>query len=376
MTVKACNIDDGGGIIVSSVVCSHGGIYSVNPSLVKVDFSSNVNPLGISKKALKSIQKNVARLSSLYPDPECIDLKKSLLDYLDIGLGLECITVGNGSVEIIHDFARAFVRNKVIIPAPTFCEYELASKRSGADILFIPLKNLTLDAERIIEKAKNFDAVFLCNPNNPTGLFSAKSIKKIIESIDSSTKILIDECFIEFIDDDYDDHHHSQHSMINKIKEFDNLVILRSLTKSFGLAGLRVGYSISNPKLAKQLSANRIPWNVNGLAQMAGIVALKDLKHLTKARAMIKKERKFMQSTIERKMQSFTPCKSDVNYFLIHLKNKNSTKIRDSILTRSGILVRDCSTFTGMKSEYIRVAVKTHRENLLLLDALESIDDR
>jgi threonine-phosphate decarboxylase len=374
---KAGNINDGGGIILSNAYCSHGGVYSVNPSLVKVDFSSNVNPLGISKMVLKSIQKNAARLSSLYPDPECIDLKKSLLNYLNIGLGLECITVGNGSSEIIHDFARAFVRNKVIIPAPTFCEYELASKRRGADILFIPLKNLTLDAELIVEKTKNLDAVFLCNPNNPTGLFSVKSIKKIIENIDSSTKILIDECFIEFIDDDDDyDEHHSQHSMINKIKEFDNLVILRSLTKSFGLAGLRVGYSISNPKLAKQLSANRIPWNVNGLAQMAGIIALKDLKHLTKARAMIKKERKFMQYKIERKMQSFAPCKSDVNYFLIHLKNKNSTKMRDSILTRSGVLVRDCSTFTGMNSEYIRVAVKTHRENLLLLEALESIDAR
>lgn len=372
--VKAGIVNDVEGITLSknACCCSHGGIYSVNPNLVKVDFSSNVNPLGISKKALKSIRKDAARLSSSYPDPECIDLKKSLLEYLDIDLGSECITVGNGSVEIIHDFARAFVRNKVIIPAPTFCEYELSSKRSGAGILFVPLKNLTLDAELIIEKAKNFDAIFLCNPNNPTGLFSVKPIKKIIESIDSSTKILIDECFIEFTDDD-DDHHHS---LINKIKEFDNIVILRSLTKSFGLAGLRVGYSISSPKLAKQLSANRIPWNVNGLAQMAGIIALKDLKHLKKARAMIKKERQFIQSKIEKKMQSFAPCKSDVNYFLIHLKNKNSTKVRDSLLTRSGVLVRDCSTFTGMNSEYIRVAVKTHRENLLLLDALESIDDR
>jgi threonine-phosphate decarboxylase len=372
--VKAGIVNDVEGITLSknACCCSHGGIYSVNPNLVKVDFSSNVNPLGISKKALKSIRKDAARLSSSYPDPECIDLKKSLLEYLDIDLGSECITVGNGSVEIIHDFARAFVRNKVIIPAPTFCEYELSSKRSGAGILFVPLKNLTLDAELIIEKAKNFDAIFLCNPNNPTGLFSVKPIKKIIESIDSSTKILIDECFIEFTDDD--DHHH--HSLINKIKEFDNIVILRSLTKSFGLAGLRVGYSISSPKLAKQLSANRIPWNVNGLAQMAGIIALKDLKHLKKARAMIKKERQFIQFKIEKKMQSFAPCKSDVNYFLIHLKNKNSTKVRDSLLTRSGVLVRDCSTFTGMNSEYIRVAVKTHRENLLLLDALESIDDR
>src|SRR5437899_4860893 len=100
----------------TTTTCSHGGIYSVNPRLVKADFSSNVNPLGISKKVLKSIQKNIRKLSSLYPDPECIDLKKNLLNYLDIGLNLECISVGNGATEIIHDFARAFVRNKVIIP--------------------------------------------------------------------------------------------------------------------------------------------------------------------------------------------------------------------------------------------------------------------
>ena len=93
---------------------------------------------------------------------------------MDIGLKLECITVGNGATEIIHDFAQSICASKVIIPAPTFCEYELASRRMGADILFIPLKNLTLDTELIIEKAKNTDAVFLCNPNNPTGLFSTE----------------------------------------------------------------------------------------------------------------------------------------------------------------------------------------------------------
>src|SRR5919198_4813914 len=160
---------------ITSSACSHGGIYSVDPRLVRADFSSNVNPLGISKKVLKSIQKNVYKLSSLYPDPKCIDLKKNLLNYLNIGLDLECISVGNGATEIIHNFARAFVRNNVIIPAPTFCEYEIASRRMGADILFIPLKtDLTLDTEHIIEKAKNSDAVFLCNPNNPTGLLSDK----------------------------------------------------------------------------------------------------------------------------------------------------------------------------------------------------------
>jgi threonine-phosphate decarboxylase len=257
----------------------------------------------------------------------------------------------------------------VVIPSPTFCEYELASKRMGASISFSPLQKLTLDTKDIIEKAKDSDAVFLCNPNNPTGLLSTKSIKKIIENVDRSTKILIDECFIELVDDG-----DTRHTLIDKIKEFDNLVILRSLTKSFGLAGLRVGYSICNPKLVRQLSANKIPWNVNGMAQMAGIVALEDKTHLIKAREIIKKERKFMHDDIKRKMHSFIPCQSDVNYFLIHSK-ENSVRIRDSILNKSGILVRDCSSFTGMeKAEYIRVAVKTHKENMLLIDALESID--
>jgi threonine-phosphate decarboxylase len=349
--------------------CSHGGVHSVNPNLVKIDFSSNVNPLGISKKVIHSLQKNAGLISSTYPDPECKDLRKKLCEYLGKDLDPDWISVGNGATEIIHNFARTFARNKVVIPAPTFCEYELASKRVGANIVFAPLKDLTLDTKDIIEKAKNSDAVFLCNPNNPTGLLSTKSIKKIIEHIDSSTKILIDECFIELVDDD-----NAQYAIIDKIKEFDNLVILRSLTKSFGLAGLRVGYSICNPRLARQISANKIPWNVNGMAQIAGIVALQDLMHLRKAREIIKKERRCMHDYIKRKMNSFIPCQSDVNYFLIHLK-ENSVRVRDSILIKNGILVRDCSTFTGMeKAEYIRVAVKTHKENLLLIEALESID--
>ncbi len=355
---------------MAAKTCLHGGVFSVNPALVKVDFSSNVNPLGISKRVLRSIQNNLNSLFSMYPDPECRELKKNLLNYMDTDLDAEWITVGNGATELIHSFARTFIRKKAIIFNPTFCEYELASKRMGADILFISLKNLNSDYKSIIEKSKDIDAIFLCNPNNPTGLLvSANSIIKIIENVDSSTKVLIDECFIELIDKDP-----AAYSLISRVKEFDNLLILRSLTKSFGLAGLRVGYMVCNPKLTKQLSTNKIPWNVNGVAQMAGILALKDLEHLTYARLMIKTERSFLQREIKRKMQSFTPRKSDVNYFLIHLKNKDSTEIRDYMLKENGILVRDCSTFTGMSNDYIRVAVKTHEENLLLLDALESSD--
>lgn len=348
--------------------CFHGGVYSVDPSLVKIDFSSNVNPLGVSKTVLSSIKKDLGSLSSSYPDPECNDLKKSLSDYLNIHC--ECINVGNGATEIIHNFARLFARKKVIIPSPSFCEYELASRRMGASIFLVPLQNLKLDADQIVEKAKGSDAIFLCNPNNPTGLLYRKSLKTIIERVDNSTKILLDECFIELVNAS------DRHTMIRNIGEFDNLIILRSLTKSFGLAGLRLGYSVSNSKLAEKLAAARISWNVNGIAQRAGIVALTDLEHLAKARTIVKEERDFMYVNIRKKTQCFVPSKSDANYFLIRLTNNkySSTEIRDSLLTQSGVLVRDCSTFSRMGSNYIRVAIKNHEENLILLNALESVE--
>jgi threonine-phosphate decarboxylase len=345
--------------------CSHGGVYSVNPRLVRVDCSSSINPLGTPRKAVAAIQKNAGSLASMYPDPECRELKKSLARYLRVDP--EWISVGNGAMEIIYWFAQAFAKSLVVIPAPTFCEYELASHKAGAQVIFVPLHDFKLDSDQIIENARGAGAVFLCNPNNPTGMLANREIRKIIENVDSSTKILLDECFIELTDDP------DASSMIGRIEEFDNLVILRSLTKSFGLAGLRVGYSVCNPALADKLSTSKIPWNVNGLAQAAGVAALADKKHLPRSRAIVKKEHKFLHDNIS-KLKSFRPLRSDANYFLVRLHGRNSTQFRDALLKKTGVLVRDCSTFTGMDSQYIRVAVKAHRENLQLLKALEAFD--
>jgi threonine-phosphate decarboxylase len=351
-----------------SGACSHGGVYSVVDyrRLVKVDCSSSINPLGTPRKAIAAIQKGAKSLASQYPDPECRELKKSLSRYLRVGQ--EWISVGNGAMEIIYWFAQAFAKKRVVVPAPTFCEYELASRKAGADIAFAPLRDFELDADAVIEKSRDADAVFLCNPNNPTGILATKQVRKIIESVSGSTKILLDECFVEFADD-------PEASMVGRIGEFDNLVILRSLTKSFGLAGLRVGYSVCNPALAEKLLAGKIPWNVNGLAQAAGVAALADIRHLAKARALVKKERKFLQDRIS-KLKMFSPVRSDANYFMIHLQGRNSTHFRDALLKKTGVLVRDCSTFTGIDSQHIRAAVKTHKENLLLLQALEAFDNR
>ena len=345
--------------------CSHGGVYSVDPKLVRVDCSSSVNPLGTPQKAVAAIQKNAKKLAPMYPDPECTELKKSLSSYIRVDR--DWISVGSGAIEIIYWFARAFAKNRVVIPAPTFCEYELASHKAGAQVVLVPMQDFKLDAGEIIERTKGADALFLCNPNNPTGTLATKEIVKIIESVDGSTKILLDECFIELVDDP------GANSLIGRIGEFDNLVILRSLTKSFGLAGLRAGYSICNPALAAELAADRIPWNVNGLAQAAGVAALADKKHLPRSRAVIKKERKFLLDSINR-LESFTASSSDANYFLVDLKGRDSLQFRNAMLKKTGVLVRDCSTFTGMGSRHIRVAVKTHKENLRLVKALEGFD--
>ena len=348
--------------------CSHGGVYSVNPNLVRVDCSSSINPLGTPRKAIAAIKMNFNLLASKYPDPECRELKESLSRYL--GIDPEWISVGNGAIEVIYWFAQAaFVKGHVVIPVPTFCEYEHASQKMGAKVTFVQLHNFELEADQVIEKARRADAVFLCNPNNPTGILATKQIMKIIENVDSSTRILVDECFIELADNP------NANTMIRRISEFDNLVILRSLTKSFGLAGLRVGYSVCNRTLAKKLSANKIPWNVNALAQVAGVAALADRRYLSKARELVKKERKFLYVKIG-KLKSFSPLRSDSNYFLVHLHGRNSTQFRDTLLKKTGVLVRDCSTFTGMGSRYIRLAVKTHRENMLLLKALEVFDEK
>jgi threonine-phosphate decarboxylase len=146
------------------------------------------------------------------------------------------------------------------------------------------------------------------------------------------------------------------------------------MTKSFGLAGLRLGYCVSHPSTARKILKNKITWNVNGLAQLAGVTALENPSHVRRARKIIKSEREFMYTQINNKLRSFSANESDVNYYLIQLSDGNSTQIRDTLLQKNGILVRDCSDFKGINDKYIRVAVKTRDENIELLNSLESID--
>lgn len=354
--------------------CSHGGIYSTKNYLqVKIDFSSNINPLGISRQVLKEIRKNLKQISHVYPDSNCNLLKKSIAKYVEHDIDTEWISVGNGATEIIHNFVRALsLSNSIIIP-PTFCEYELVSKRCKMKIDYIPLsKKLQIQADKVIEKSKinSNSLIFICNPNNPTGLVNTQMIEKILSSIDrSKTILLIDESFIEFLNDI------EKESLMSKIKEYPNLAILRSMTKSYGLAGLRLGYIVANPRLIRKLKLFQIPWSVNGIAQIAGIAALNDQDHIIRAKKIIEREKNYMIKHINNKENHATALESDVNFFLIKLKNINSTTYQKILLNFYGIYVRDCSSFRGISADFIRVAVKTHKDNVGLLKAIYDIND-
>lgn len=341
----------------------HGGLYSIkNPSSKIIDFSSNVNPFGYppSVKKLKWTAK-----ISVYPDQTSLRLRKKLGKYLRTRV--ENLVVGNGATEIIHNFCRATITKNtpVLLAVPTFGEYEAAARLCNAKLLFFKTMDLAEDLLGFVQKIPKNGIVFVCNPNNPTGVLLQKnSILKIIKDAKTkNTLVFVDECFIELSQQ-------PNQSIVNEVSRFENLFVLRSLTKSFGLAGLRIGYGIGNKKLVSILNNIKIPWNVSGLAQEAAILALSDVNFVAKTRKLIKAESDFLRKSIS-KLDGFFCFETSTNFILI--KTNTNSQILQKKLLKKNILIRDCSTFKGLGKHYVRIAIRTHKENLKLLKALEEL---
>jgi len=343
---------------------SHGGIYSIKSQKAGIiDYSSNINPLGCHPGVKKYIKKQM-KLLSVYPDSDSLELKKNLKWYTKVPE--DQIVVGNGATEIIYNFCQAFLNKKtpVLIPIPTFSEYEVAAKLQNSKISFFKTMNLNDQLDSFIKEIPKKGCIFLCNPNNPTGiLISRKKIQKILEiSKKKSTLVFVDECFIELSD-------HKQ-SVVKDLKKFDNLFVLRSLTKSFGLAGMRIGYGLGNKKLISILNKIKIPWNVSGISQKAASAALCYHDYIEKSRKIIPKETKFLRKSIS-KIEGFSCYQTNTNFILI--KTKIKSNILQKKLLKKKFLIRDCNSFRGLNHNFIRIAVKTHKENLKLIKALEAI---
>ncbi|MGI0003898.1 MAG: pyridoxal phosphate-dependent aminotransferase, partial [Candidatus Nitrosotenuis sp.] len=301
----------------------------------------------------------------VYPDHKSAKLRKQLAKYL--GVSPENLVVGNGATEIIYNLCRATLEKntRVLIPIPTFGEYEAASRLCRAKLQFFKTMNLEKDLAAFVKKIPKNGAVFVCNPNNPTGSLIPKNpMLQIIKSAkEKNSFVFVDECFMELTQNPHQ-------SIIDKISRHENLFVLRSLTKSFGLAGLRVGYGVGNKKLVSVLNKIKIPWNVSGLAQEAAYLALHDQSFLGKTRSLIKKESKFLRDSISG-LDGFSCLDTSANFILI--KTKMDSGLLQKKLIQKNILIRNCSTFRGLGKNHIRIAVRTHMENLKLIKALEAI---
>ncbi|MBI5146230.1 MAG: histidinol-phosphate aminotransferase family protein [Thaumarchaeota archaeon] len=347
--------------IASHVPVPHGGLYSIeSPNYAIVDFSSNVNPLGFPSSVKKLLKTGLQKIP-VYPDPNSTNLRERLSRYVKVPI--DNLIIGNGATEIIYNFCQAVISKNtpVLIPIPIFGEYESAVTLCGGKIEFFNTMNLNNDISNFIRKIPKNGCIFICNPNNPTGIIIPKdAMLQILHTAKSrSTMVFVDECFMELTQN-------PKESIIDHV-DIGNLFVLQSLTKSFGLAGLRVGYGIGDRKIISILHNIKIPWNVSGLSQEAAILALSDKDFLSKTRNLIKKEYDFLKNSIS-KINGFSCLDSSTNFILIRTKIKSKTLQKK--LLKKNILIRDCSTFRGLDENYIRIAIKTRKENAKLILAL------
>ncbi len=354
---------------------SHGGDvwgfsrkYKIPPEKV-LDFSGPINFLGPSPKALEAVKEN-ARLIRFYPDPNPAELRKEISAYVGQGVCAENVILGNGSIELIYMVAEAFNGSfKAVIPVPSFSEYEKAVLRVGGNVIFVQLPNdFGLELERI-KKAVTGDTkiIYICNPHSPSGtLYSRENILDLAEFCQKKGIVVsVDENYIEFSQKGQDI------TVAGFVKQYENLFVIRSVTKFYGMPGIRFGYAIAAEDFIEKLQIVRQPWSINGLAGVATLAAFRDTEFIENTKRIIAKEKgQFSKALAEIGELHVFP--SETNFLLVKITSPKitSTALREE-LAKEGLLIRDCCTFMGLDASYFRVTVRSGEENRILVEALK-----
>lgn len=324
-----------------------------------INLASNESPYGPSPRVMKALSREVKRVG-LYPDPRATELKRAISDY--VGVKAECVTLGNGSDEIMDLCCKAFLDpgDKVLVPLPTFAMYELACRANGGVPKFLGLPDFQWPAGELKRALAEAKLTFLGRPNNPTG--NGISMEGLREILKTGKLIVLDEAYVEF----------AGYSIAKIAPKFKNLLTLRTFSKAFGLAGLRVGYAIGNPKLVGVLESIRAPFNVNRMAQVAAVTALGDLAYLRKVVGAIRKDRAYVSRGLSRIGLRVLP--SDANFLMADATplGMDGTKLYDR-LARYGVLVRELSNFKGAGPRWVRITIGKPEQNERLLTAVKKI---
>ena len=330
-------------------------------------FSANVNPLGISPLLRETLAKHVDAITN-YPDRDYTQLRKSICAYT--GANFENIIVGNGSTELISLFIQTTHPKKALILGPTYSEYEREISLEGGHTLYYPLKeenNFQMDVEDFCRQLNDsLDLLVLCNPNNPTSTAVArKDMRKILDcALQHGISVMVDETYEEFTPEG------SKISSIPLTNNYNNLIVLRGISKFFAAPGLRLGYAVTgNPDLLKYINTKKNPWTINSLAEIAGCIMFSDKDYIDKTKALITGERQRMYETLSswKTVKVYPSC---TNFLLIRILREDVTSdmVFDHCI-RKGLMIRDCATFPFLDSSYIRFCVMSPEKNDELLEA-------
>lgn len=342
----------------------HGGnIYEIKRKYKKeiIDFSANINPLGMPREVKTALHKNFGRILH-YPDPIAVSLVQKIANYWRINK--KNILLGNGSAELIYLIANTFNPKTCLIPIPTFSEYERAVKSVGAKVQFLRLEMKNSFRLNVSGVSKR-DIFFLCHPNNPTGNFILNNYSEIEQL--ANELIVVDEAFMDFLPDE------ENHTMVGRAVKNRKIIVLRTFTKMFALPGLRIGYIVGHEDTINKLRQRQSPWSTNSLAQLAAELILGNKEYVKRSVHLVRKERKFLFNEITR-IKKITPYPSVTDFLLIKINETNLTSslLRDSLISK-GILIRDCANFRGLSNKFIRIAIRSHRENVRFIKALKQV---
>ncbi len=335
-----------------------------------LDFSGPINFLGPAPKAVEAV-KQCAGLIRFYPDPNPVELRAEVAKYVGHGVDAANIILGNGSIELIYMVPEMFrCRFQAVIPVPSFTEYEKAVLRVGGEPVFVQLpEDFALNVDSV-KKVVTEDTriVYLCNPHSPSGtLYSREKILDLLGFCQKRGVILsVDENYIEFSEKGDDT------TIVAYAKEYENLFVIRSVTKFYGMPGIRFGYGIAAENLIDTLQTVRQPWSINSLAGFATMAALKDIEFIANTKRTIAKE-KAQLSKLLSGVGEFRVFPSETNFLLIKILNPKvtSTGLREE-LAKEGLLIRDCSTFVGLDNSYFRVTVRSAEDNQKLVSAMKA----
>ncbi|MCK4739755.1 MAG: histidinol-phosphate transaminase [Deltaproteobacteria bacterium] len=326
-----------------------------------IKLASNENPIGPSGKAVAAVTSALFNLHR-YPDGSCFYLKQRLAKFHNVSEDM--IIVGNGSNEIIELLIRTFVGEGEVILAgdPSFAVYPIIAKAAGRETKLVPLKDLTIDLPAMLEQiTPKTRLVFIANPNNPTGtIVGAKELEDFLDALPKDVIVCMDEAYAEFVKSpDYPD-------SFEYLKQGRTLIVLRTFSKIYGLAGLRVGYGVADASLINYMERVRQPFNVNSLAQVAALSALDDKLHVELSIKNNTEGLEYLYSELDKLSLEYVP--TEANFFLI--KVGDGKMIYDGLL-KKGVIVRPMAGY-GL-GEYIRINVGTPEENKRFIETLQSV---